>query len=29
MVCEKIWNKFKMKNMGHDHDHDFKKEYYC
>ena len=26
MVCEKIWNKFKMKNMGHDHDHDFKKD---
>ena len=21
MVCEKIWDKFKMKNMGNYHDH--------
>ena len=26
MVCEKIWNKFKMKNMGDYHDHYFKKD---
>ena len=25
MVCEKIWDKFKMKNMGDYHDHYFKK----
>ena len=28
MVCEKIWNKFKMKNMGDYHDHYLKKMYY-
>ena len=26
MVCEKSWNKFKMKNMGDYHDHYFKKK---
>ena len=26
MVCEKIWDKFKMKNMGDYHDHYFKKD---
>ena len=26
MVCEKIWNKFKMKNMGDYHDHYLKKD---
>ena len=26
MVCEKIWNKFKIKNMGHYHDHYLKKD---
>ena len=25
LTCEKIWNKFKMKNMGDYHDHYFKK----
>ena len=25
MVCEKIWDKFKMKNMGDYHDHNLKK----
>ena len=25
MVCEKIWDKFKMKNMGDYHDHYLKK----
>ena len=25
LVCEKIWNKFKMKNLGDYHDHHFKK----
>ena len=25
MVCEKIWDKFKMKNMGGYHDHYLKK----
>ena len=29
MVCEKIWNKFKMKNMRDYHDHYLKKTYYC
>ena len=31
LTCEKIWNKFKMKNMGDYHDHYLKKEkmYYC
>ena len=29
MVCEKIWDKFNMKNMGDYHDHYFKKMYYC
>ena len=24
--CEKIWNKFEMKNMGDYHDHYFKKD---
>ena len=27
MVCEKIWNKFKMKIMGDYHDHYLKKTY--
>ena len=26
LTCEKIWNKFKMKNMGHYHDHYLKKD---
>ena len=26
LVCEKIWNKFKMKNMGNYHDHYLKKD---
>ena len=26
MVCEKIWDKFKMKNMGDYHDHYLKKD---
>ena len=26
LTCEKIWNKFKMKNMGDYHDHYFKKD---
>ena len=26
MTCEKIWNKFDMKNMGNYHDHYFKKD---
>ena len=26
LVCEKIWNKFKMKNMGDYHDHYLKKD---
>ena len=26
MVCERIWDKFKMKNMGDYHDHYFKKD---
>ena len=26
MVCEKIWDKFNMKNMGDYHDHYFKKD---
>ena len=26
LMCEKIWNKFKMKNMGDYHDHYFKKD---
>ena len=25
-MCEKIWNQFKMKNMGDYHDHYFKKD---
>ena len=25
LTCEKIWNKFEMKNMGDYHDHYFKK----
>ena len=25
-MCEKIWNKFDMKNMGEYHDHYFKKD---
>ena len=29
MVCERIWDKFKMKNMGDCHDHYLKKMYYC
>ena len=29
MVCEKIWDKFKIKNIGDYHDHYFKKMYYC
>ena len=28
MACEKIWDKFGMKNMGDYHDHYFKKSYY-
>ena len=26
MVCERIWDKFKMKNMGDYHDHYLKKD---
>ena len=26
MTCEKIWDKFEMKNMGDYHDHYFKKD---
>ena len=26
LTCEKIWNKFKMKNMGHYHDHYLKED---
>ena len=26
LTCEKIWNKFKMRNMGDYHDHYFKKD---
>ena len=26
LTCEKIWDKFKMKNMGHYHDHYLKKD---
>ena len=26
LTCDKIWNKFKMKNMGDYHDHSFKKD---
>ena len=29
LKCGKIWNKFKMKNMGDYHDHYLKKMYYC
>ena len=29
MVSERIWDKFKMKNMGDYHDHYLKKMYYC
>ena len=29
MVCEKIWDKFGMKNMSDYHDHYLKKMYYC
>ena len=29
MTCEKIWDKFNMKNMSDYHDHYFKKTYYC
>ena len=29
MLCEKIWNKLKMKNMGDYHDRYLKKTYYC
>ena len=29
LTCEKIWNKFKMENMGDYHDHYVKKMYYC
>ena len=25
-MCEKVWNKFKMKNMGDFHDHYLKKD---
>ena len=28
LTCEKIWNKFKMKNMGDYHDHYLKKMYW-
>ena len=27
LICEKIWNKFKMKNIGNYHDYYFKKMY--
>ena len=26
LICEKIWNKFKMKNLGDYHDHYLKKD---
>ena len=29
MVCERIWDKLKMKNMGDYHDHYLKKDVYC
>ena len=29
LTCEKIWNKFKMKNIGDYHDHYLKKDDYC
>ena len=29
LVCEKIWNKFKMKNMCNYHNHYFKKRCFC
>ena len=29
MVCERTWDKFKMKNMGDYHDHYLNKTYYC
>ena len=29
LTCEKIWDKFKMKNMSDYHDHYLKKVYYC
>ena len=29
LTSEKIWNKFKIKNMGDYHDHYLKKMYYC
>ena len=30
LMCEEIWDKFEMKNMGDYHDHYFKKKtYYC
>ena len=29
MVCERIWDWFKMKNMDDYHDHYLKKTYYC
>ena len=28
LMCEKIWSKFEMKNMGDYHDHYLKKMYY-
>ena len=28
MACEKIWDKFGMKNMADYHDHYLKKDYY-
>ena len=29
LTCERIWNKFKMKNMGDYHGHYLKKMNYC
>ena len=29
LMCEKIWDKFQMKNMGDYHDHYFKKKIFC
>ena len=29
MVCERIWDRFNMKNMGDYHNHYLKKTYYC
>ena len=29
LVCEKIWDKFKMKNISDYHDHYLKEKYYC